>query len=55
MTSKTKWESRDKDKPTPRTKKSVHPKRYTDPIDDVDKYIEIELQSEEELDDADLG
>ena len=35
---------------TPKVPRKPHPKRYTDPIEDVDKYIEIELQSEEELD-----
>lgn len=47
MTSKTKWESRDKDKPKPRTKRVVHPKKYTDPVDDLDKYIEEELESDD--------
>ena len=43
MTSKTKWESRDKDKQKTRVKRVVHPKKYTDPITDINLFIDEEM------------
>jgi hypothetical protein len=28
----------------PKVRKTVHPKKYTDPIEDIDAYIEEELE-----------